>query len=58
MRNPAIRVGVLGPKGETSKEAEKELRNLTEDIRQELLVQKPLPKSGLAGMFQGSEGES
>ena len=52
MRNPAIRVGVLGPKGETSKEAEKELRNLTEDIRQELLVQKPLPKSGLAGFFQ------
>ncbi len=52
MRNPAIRVGVLGPKGATGKEAEMELRNLTEEIRQELLVQKPLSKSGLAGLFQ------
>ena len=52
MRNPAIRVGVLGPQGAFVKEAELELRNLTEDIRQELLVQKPLPKSGLEGLFE------
>ena len=52
MRNPAIRVGVLGPKGSVSKEAEMELRNLTEEIRQELLVQKPVRKSGIEGVFQ------
>ena len=52
MRNPAIRVGVLGPVGATGPEAEVELRNLTEEIRQELLVQKPLPKTGLQGLFE------
>ena len=42
MRNPAIRVGVLGPQSVSGIEAELALRNLTEEIRQELLVQKPL----------------
>ncbi|MDB4862152.1 efflux RND transporter permease subunit [Pirellulaceae bacterium] len=51
MRNPAIRVGVLGPQSVSGIEAELELRNLTEEIRQELLVQKPLAKSGLQGLF-------
>ncbi len=51
MRNPAIRVGVLGPQSVSGIEAELELRNLTEEIRQELLIQKPLSKPGLQGMF-------
>ena len=52
MRNPAIRVGILGPPDSESEEAELELRNLTEEIRQELMAQKPVKKSGVAGLMQ------
>jgi multidrug efflux pump subunit AcrB len=52
MRNPAIRVGILGPLGIESEEAEWELRKLTEEIRQELMAQKPIKKSGIAGFIQ------
>ena len=52
MRNPAIRVGILGPPNIQTEEAELELRNLTEEIRQELMAQKPIKKSGIAGLMQ------
>ncbi len=52
MRNPAIRVGVLGPPDFSGPEAELELRKLAEEIRQELLVQRPVTKTGIAALIQ------
>ena len=51
MRQPALRVGVLGPQTE-GLEAERQLREIAEQVRDELLVLKPLPPAGAGAVFR------
>ena len=51
MRQPALRVGVLGPKTR-GLESERQLREITEQVRNELLVLKPLRPSGAGAVFR------
>jgi multidrug efflux pump subunit AcrB len=51
LRQPALRVGVLGPESE-GLEAERQLREVAEQVRNELLVLKPLPPTGAGAIFR------
>jgi HAE1 family hydrophobic/amphiphilic exporter-1 len=49
LRQHAIRVGILGPKGEESSQSELELRAVTEKVREELLLLSSVSQANIQG---------